>query len=383
MLQLTGAAFAATVGTGYTVAGNRFRSFQESDEPIEFENSEELLLDAAMLPGDGWTEQELVEDGALDVSVTFRREFDSGSEGGGDGGEGGADSGANDGGEGEANAEATGGEDSYWLAISAAAGRDTESAATELYEELDAAFRNQVGEARTMDLDLASEGAIAGYDGRTEAVFRDVNCVGYVGFADCTRLVGCASHVGQTEELARAKRHSWRGGSTDTGNGGEQTSSDEQSEVEYVDDVQGQVGLAYGETAHVSNGVQTTVYEGTLYDQMGSEVPEDRDRFLAVPVEAENTSDEPRTIPDQIDSWEVLFGDQQLDNVFRYGALRGEDLQAFEGGDVQAGVRREGVLLFEVDEGFETNEFDVLWQDSYGVAADLEGDIDVRWGARG
>lgn len=159
--------------------------------------------------------------------------------------------------------------------------------------------------------------------------------------------------------------------------------TDNESDEEFVDEVDEQVGLAYGETAQVSNGVEVTVYEGTLYDQMGDEVPEDRDRFLVVPVEAENTSDEPRTLPDQTDSWDVLFGNQQLGNVFRYGALNAEGYEAFEGGDVQEGVYREGVLLFEIDEGFEAEEADVLWQDSLWVSGDLDGDIDVRWSADG
>lgn len=350
LLKLTGAALATTVGTGYVVAENQSNRVQEQGEPIEFENSEELLLEQAALPENNWTRSDVVEGEVFDVRVTYRREL--------------GDS-----------------QDAFWLVISSAAGRDTETEATELYEELATAFTAEVGEARIMNLDLASEAVIAGYDGRTLAIFRDVNCVGSVAFTDCGRIAGCASHVGRTEELAQAQRQSWRGGTVSMGGNGSEGTTEEQPTVENVDEVDGQVTLAYGETAHVSNGVETTVYEGTFYDQMGDEVPEERDRFLVVPVEAVNTNDEPRRIPDQIDSWEVLFGDQQLSNVFRSGALDAEDYQALEGGDVQAGVRREGVLLFEVDEGFETGDIDVLWQDSYGVAANLEGDIDVRWSA--
>jgi outer membrane murein-binding lipoprotein Lpp len=116
---------------------------------------------------------------------------------------------------------------------------------------------------------------------------------------------------------------------------------------------------------------------GQMYDQMGNETPQERDRFLVVPVEAVNTSDQPRIIPGQTDSWEVLFGDQQLSNVFNFLALDAEGHQGFEGGEVQAGVRREGVLLFEVDEGFGIGDIDVLWQDSFWVAGDLDGVIDV------
>ena len=358
MLQLTGAALATTVGSGYVVAETDSSSAQQDDGPIEFENSRELLLQQSQLPEDGWTEAETGEGDVLDASVTYQRTY--GSEG-----------------------------SQVWIVISAAAGRETESEATDLYQELSAGFLDRVGEARTMDLDLASEATIAGFDGYTAAIFRDVNCVGSVWFQDCSSTGSCLSHVGRCERLARTQRQSWRGEAGGSGGGGgdgdseETTTEDDGGDTQNVDEVDGQVSLAYGETATVSNGVETTVSEGTLYDQMGQETPQERDRFLVIPVEAANTSDQPRRIPDQIDSWEVLFGDQQVGNVFNSLALDAEGYQAFEGGEVQAGVRREGVLLFEVAEGFGIGDLDVLWQDSFGVAADLDGTIDVRWSADG
>lgn len=158
---------------------------------------------------------------------------------------------------------------------------------------------------------------------------------------------------------------------------------DDEPAAEFVDEVDEQVTLSYGETARVSNGIVVTLHEPILYDRMGDHVPEARDRFLVVPVEAVNTSDEPRTLPDSTDLWDVLFGDQQLGNVFNSSALRAEGYDGLDGGEVQGGVRREGVLLFEVDEGFEIAEIDVLWQDEFWIAGDLDGDIDVRWSADG
>lgn len=165
--------------------------------------------------------------------------------------------------------------------------------------------------------------------------------------------------------------------------GGEESDTEipieETQNSEFVDEVDGQVGLAYGDTARVSNGVEVTVYEGTIYDQMGEETPEERDQFLVVPIEAENTSDEPLTIPDSTDSWDVLFGNQQVGNVFNYGALDQEGYTAFEGGDVQGGVYREGVLLFGIDDGFGSGDTEIFWQDSLWVSGDLDGDISVLW----
>ncbi|MCU4802382.1 hypothetical protein OB920_18555 [Halobacteria archaeon HArc-gm2] len=358
MLQLTGTAVAASVGVGNGAAKTRSRTFQEGTSPISFESSEDLLLEASLLPGDGWEQEAVGEDALLDASVLFYREF--------------TDAG-----------------DNFWAVRSAVAGRENEAEAVALYEELSTQYLGLIGQARIMDLDLATEAVIAGYDGRTIALFRDVNCVGSVGFTDCTTQFGCLSDVGQTEELARTKRQLWRGEleaptATEAGQQGtEEATPTTESSSEFVDEIDEQVTLPYGETARLSNGVETTVYQGTLYDQMGDEVPENRDRFLVVPVEAQNTANEPRIIPDQTDSWEVVFGDQQLTNVFRYGALAAGGYEAFEGGDVQGGVRREGVLLFEVDSGLQAQEFDVLWQDEWWVAADLEGSIDVRWSADG
>lgn len=354
MLQVTGAALAATVGSGYVVADTNSSSAQQGD-PIEFENSRELLLEQSQLPEDGWTEAETGEGDVLDASVTYQREYGSG----------GSD---------------------VWVVISAAAGRETEAEATDLYGDLAAGFLDRVGEARTMDLDLASEAAIAGFDGYTAAIFRDVNCVGSVWFQDCSSSGTCLSHVGRCERLARTQQQFWRGEATGDGEDGESeetTTENDGGDTQNVDEIDGQVSLAFGETATVSNGVETTVYEGTLYGQMGDQTPQQRDRFLVVPVEAVNTSDQARMIPDQTHSWEVLFGDQQVSNVFRIGALDAEGYQAFEGGEVQAGVRREGVLLFEVDEGYATDDIDVLWQDEFLVAANLDGGIDVRWSADG
>jgi hypothetical protein len=353
LLQVTGAALATTVGSGYVVADGTSGSTQEGDGPIEFEDSRGLLLDQSSLPEDGWTAADTGAGDVLDASVAYQRR--AGSEG------------------------------DRWVVVSSAAGRDTEDAATDRYRELAASFQDRVGEARTMDLDLASEAVIAGYDGYTTAIFRDVNCVGAVRFTDCTGSGGCLSHVSRCERLARTQRRSWRGDGEDAGGGGAEsepaTTENEGSDTGNVDEAEGQVSLAYGETATMSNGVETTVSEGTLYDQLGDRAPEERDRFLVVPVESVNTSDDPRTIPDQTHSWEVRFGDRQVGNSFDSLALDAEGYQAFEGGDVQGGVRRDGVLLFEVDEGYAADEVNVLWQDEFLVAADLDGVVDVRWSA--
>lgn len=205
VLQLTGATLATGVGVGWLATGEEV----VQDDPIEFDDPEELLLDVDALPGDGWEEGDPEEGDILDVRVTFTRIFDEGEEG--NGGEGDSD-------------EDDDGQGSFSLVVSAVGGREDADAAADLYEELETDFVEQVGEARVMDLDLASEAVIAGYDGFASALFRDVNCVAAVSFTDCAPLGICFSDVGQVEELARIQRESWRtqedeGGEDDEGSG--------------------------------------------------------------------------------------------------------------------------------------------------------------------
>lgn len=213
VLQLTGASLATAIGAGWLVTGEEAA---QEDEPIEFDDPEELLLERDQLPGDGWEREEPYEADILDVEVSFVRVLDEREEGDGedgDGEEGDYENG--DGGEGD------GEERDFWLVTSAVAGRDDADAAVDVYEQLETDFVERVGEARVMDLDLASEALIAGYDGFTSALFRDVNCVAAVSFTDCSTIGICASHVARTEELARTQRESWRAPSEDDEGGGE------------------------------------------------------------------------------------------------------------------------------------------------------------------
>lgn len=116
-----------------------------------------------------------------------------------------------------------------------------------------------------------------------------------------------------------------------------------------------------------------------LEDFAGDQEPEERDQFAFVEIIAENTREQDRRLLEATDS-EVycFFGNQQVETVFNSWAFRESDYEQYEGGEVQGGIERQGSILFEVDEGFE-GEIDFLWQDSYFVAAELDGDIDVRW----
>lgn len=335
---------------------------QEGTDSIEFDQPEDLLLQPELLPGDGWESNEGNEPEFLDENVTYVREFGE-------------------------NEEVDGDEGDTWIVNSAVGARDNEADAVDLYEEFYADWRGQVGDARIMDLNLGSEGAIAGYDGFTAALFRDVNCVGSVSFTDCVngnRL--CTSHVSRTEELARAKRESWRE-PTETGeeNGSEETdeaNEDENGDPEFVDQAQGQVELQYGETAALSNGVMVTAHGVQTTDQLGEEVPEERGAFALVELEAVNEGDDASRLPMVTDpGLQVLFEDQQVDPTFNYSAFQQTEYQPYEGDEVEPGVRRAGYVLYAVAAGLSESDIDFLWQDDLFVVADLDETVNVRWTA--
>lgn len=188
-IQWVGPLLAAGAGAGCVSTpgdDNPDALASQDDGPIEFGESEELLLPVAVLPGDDWEVGAQEDADILDVSQSFVREF-------------------------EEDEEVDGEEGDTWLVISSVAGRDDEDEAAQLYADLETEFVTTVGQARVMEFELASEGLLAGYDGLTAAIFRDVNCVASVGFADCVTLDGpCYSDVGRAEALARTNQEVWR-----------------------------------------------------------------------------------------------------------------------------------------------------------------------------
>lgn len=199
-----------------------------------------------------------------------------------------------------------------------------------------------------------------------------------------TALAGCASDSGETSDESSDDTsdngvEDNDGVEDENGNGedeGEEESGD--TESDYVDEIDGQVELAYGEVAELSNGVEFTVHSVTVEDELGGEVPEERGAFAVLEVEGYNGGDEEQRLPSAMGGEiELLFGDQQVGVVFRSAVWRETDYEEYEGHEVQPGVRREGNILFEVDSGLDQADIDVLWQG--GFLYDTEEDIEVRW----
>ncbi|MFO7834107.1 MAG: hypothetical protein R6V31_08655 [Halohasta sp.] len=164
----------------------------------------------------------------------------------------------------------------------------------------------------------------------------------------------------------------------------ETQTSDEGADAEFVDEVDGQVQLTYGETAKLSNGVETTVHGVEIEGGTDDHPPEERDAFALVEVESFNDSDGQAPILSETDpGLYVLYEDQQVDQTFNYGLFNEIDKKPYEANEeVQSGVRRDGYILFEVGAGLTEADTDFLWQDSWFVAEDLDGEIDVRWSAK-
>lgn len=159
--------------------------------------------------------------------------------------------------------------------------------------------------------------------------------------------------------------------------------SDEGTDAEFVDEVDGQVQLTYGETATLSNGVETTVHSVEIEEGTDDNPPEERDAFALVEVESFNGSDGQAPVLSHTDpGLYVLYEDQQVDQTFNYGLFNEIDKKPYEvSEEIQSGVRRDGYLLFEVGSGLTEADIDFLWQDTWFVADGLDGEIDVRWSA--
>lgn len=160
----------------------------------------------------------------------------------------------------------------------------------------------------------------------------------------------------------------------------EEEEEETEPESEYVDEVDAQVELVYGDTAHLSNGVEVTIHGIEVEEELDHEVPEEREAFAFAEIEAYNGSDAEARLPAvTYPGIELLYEDQQVEPVLRSAMFEDTDYEHYIGGDVQPDVRREGHILYEVDSGLSESDIDFLWQDEIFVAEELDGVIDVRW----
>lgn len=105
-------------------------------------------------------------------------------------------------------------------------------------------------------------------------------------------LAGCTGEGDEEEE-------------EDTGGNGDATAEEDEeeapeeegSEAEFVDQADDQVELVYGDAAQLSNGVAVTVRGIEVHEELGGEVPEEREAFALAEMEAVNNSDSEARLP--------------------------------------------------------------------------------------
>jgi hypothetical protein len=103
-------------------------------------------------------------------------------------------------------------------------------------------------------------------------------------------------------------------------------------------------------------------------DYIYTEQPSDGRKFAFLEFSAENTGNNPRPAPLQVDV-AMIIGDSQYEPIVYYG-----EREAYEGGDIQPGIVREGIILYEVPESASKEDVRVVWSESY-----YDGDASVYW----
>jgi len=135
--------------------------------------------------------------------------------------------------------------------------------------------------------------------------------------------------------------------------------------------------LPFGSIYESPNGVSMTAinidFQDTYEWSSGSydyeEEPADGNKWAFLRFRAENTSGQPEYLPFNSDIV-LLAGNSQYDS----SVYQGGDITMYEGGEVQAGIVREGMILYEVPESLEKSDIQAAWsEDTY------DGSIAVYW----
>ena len=182
------------------------------------------------------------------------------------------------------------------------------------------------------------------------------------GATGAAALAGCAGGEADDEDGSS-------GGSNDDG-GSTSGSSDNGGDAE-EDIPTGDVELGLGETYEAPNAIEMTVndfwfqesftYEG--FSGEDEEYPDDGNQWMYVDVTVLNGADESQFIP-YPDDINVLIGNQQYDSVWSARMMDATDLpDEYEGGEVEAGIERSGIIMYEVPEDATEDDVVVSWSD--------------------
>ena len=193
-----------------------------------------------------------------------------------------------------------------------------------------------------------------------------ISTTGMLTFAG---LAGC---VGGDEEEEQNQE------TQDDTSGDEAESDESEDQTEYANNREDLLELPFGEEAQTSHGIvanaeirsfeESYSYESTSGTEREDE-PDSGNIFVLIDFYAENQGDQEGRLPPER-TMDVLVGDEQFDRE-RY---RGDESEVYEGDDVQPGVRREGLLFFQVPEGTEADDVVLVLDDGH-----LDEGMLVRW----
>lgn len=162
---------------------------------------------------------------------------------------------------------------------------------------------------------------------------------------------------------------------TADGNGDDTDDESESESSGYADEQDEQVEVSYGEQIELSNGVVATAHGFVFEDQLGNpdfpSEPDEGYQYALLEFEATNNSDEAERLPRAWMDFQLLHNGSQYDTATVLGL---EEYEEYDGGEVQPGVTREGVVVFEVPEDTDESDLDLVWHDDF-----LGSNINIRW----
>lgn len=141
--------------------------------------------------------------------------------------------------------------------------------------------------------------------------------------------------------------------------------------------------LEFDDVYETPEGIELSVYdketpESYLHEYAGytyEERAKEGHTWLFVYVRVKNATGSPEYVPTASD-FVVVADNSQYDRVYE-DDVTSEDGDAYEGGDLQPGVVRDGWILYEVPDKYKQAKFSVVWSESY-----YDGDVAVHWESR-
>lgn len=142
----------------------------------------------------------------------------------------------------------------------------------------------------------------------------------------------------------------------------------------------GVADVAFGETVELANGMKITVdnvrFLDSYDDGYGETTPMKGDdyKFMLVDVTVEHTGDKSDFAPLAFDMPALANGGQYDADIYY-----GDEYETYEGGQLQPGVTRSGIVIYEVKDDVEAEDVAIHWTDEYYF---LNSGVDLSWSSK-